>query len=522
MTKPKKKKTSKKPSKRVLLSKASKIKLPRAPVVAVLGHVDHGKTTLLDNIRKTKVQAQETGGITQHIGAYQVQNQGQPITFIDTPGHAAFVKMRQRGAQITDLVVLVVSAKDGVQPQTKESIRHIKAAGVPLVVAINKTDLPGASPDTVKSQLVESDVLVEGYGGDVVAVETVATKGKGVPELLEMILLVSKLSGLASHPQGKLRAVVIESKRDKRRGPLTSVIVKSGTLSVKDQIQSGAVTGTVKAIYDATGKPLKKITPGQPAEILGFKDLPPVGELVTRVGEKVEIKTVKPKPQDKATPKPKKKVVDEPETETEKPEADEEEERPRIKAVIKADTKGTLEAIENSVAEEVEKVGAGVGEVTESDVLLAQATDSKIIAFRVTVKPAAKKLAELEQVTIKHYQAIFELLEDLEKQVLKILEPTIDEEVVGVALITAEFKIKKQRIAGCKVQKGKLEVGGTIHLVRKEKILKDATIRSLKQGKKDIEVAKKGEECGVTLKPALDFEVGDTLQYYRVVDQEKK
>ena len=510
----------------------TKISLPRAPVVAVLGHVDHGKTSLLDNIRKTRVQAQETGGITQHIGAYQVIHKNQPITFIDTPGHAAFAKMRHHGAQVTDLVVLVVAANDGVKPQTKESIRHIKEAGVPLIVAINKMDLPGASADMVKAQLVENDISVEGYGGDVVAVETIATKGKGISELLEMILLVAQLQKIKSNPTGSLKAIVIESKMQKSRGPIASAIVKNGTLAIGDHIQAGSVSGTVRALYDEHGKQLREVKPGDPVEILGFKDLPLVGEIVTRVGEetpksKKPTTTSQPKKSEAEKPKDQKDPTDEDQADLsaeasakeEDQEEEDEAEKPRIKAVIKADTQGTLDAIITNVAEEVEQIGEGVGEVSESDIMLAQATGAKILSFRVKTSKSAQKLAELEGVEIKQYQAIYELLEDLEKQVLKILEPTIDEEEIGVAKIAAEFEIRKSRIAGCKVLSGKMETGGSVHLMRGDKIVADAKIRSLKQAKKDISVAKKGEACGIILKPQLDFKVGDNLHYYRVVGQ---
>ncbi|MBI2010155.1 MAG: translation initiation factor IF-2 [Candidatus Chisholmbacteria bacterium] len=498
-------------------TKAKEIRLPRAPIVAVLGHVDHGKTTLLDKIRHTHVQAGETGGITQHIGAYQVSYKDQPITFIDTPGHAAFSKMRARGANVTDLVVLVVAATEGVKPQTKESIRHIKAAGVPLVVAINKMDLPGANPDVVKAGLAEVGVMVESYGGDTVTVEISAKEGKNIDQLLEMILLVSSLQNIQGDAQGPLKAVIIESSQDRRRGALATVIVKNGTLKVGDAIVAAAARAKVRALFDENGARLDQAKPGNPAEVLGFKIPPPVGEVITRVGEASPVapSPVPKEPIPLATPK---EATPEEEKEVEAEEKEEAEERPRIKAILKADTQGTLEAIKTNVASEVEQVGEGVGEVNESDVLLAHATGAKILCFRVSVRPSAQKLAETEKVEIKTYQAIYELLEDLEKQVLKLLEPTIDEEIVGEADIVAEFLIKHSRIAGCKVKSGKIDTAGTIHLMRQGKIVGDATIKSLKQGKNDIPTAKRGEACGVVLKPSLDFKVGDTLQYYRTIN----
>jgi len=500
-------------------------KLSRAPIVAVLGHVDHGKTTLLDSIRKTNVQSQETGGITQHIGAYQVNFNKQPITFIDTPGHAAFAKMRQRGAQATDLVILVVAANDGVKPQTKESIRHIQQAKVPLIVAINKMDLPGANADMVKAQLVESGIEVEGYGGDIVAVEIVATKSKGINDLLEMIILTAQLQEVKASSTSSLSAVVIESRTDPKQGPKASVIIKNGTLKVGDQIKTISAQAKVRNLINHQGKPTKIALPGEPVEILGFKSLPQVGEIVVSLSDSIPVQQSTPaksspvKPEEANNKDSKKENKKENETEdSDENQEEEEEERPRIKALLKADTQGTLEAIKSNVSEEVEQVGEGIGDVTESDILLAQATGGKILGFRVGVKTEAKKLAEVENVEIKHYQAIYELLEDLEKQVLKALEPTIDEEVLGTAEVVAEFKINKTAIAGCKIKTGKLELGGPIHLIRGDKIIKSGVIRSLKQNQKDVKVAKKGEECGISFKPSLDFKTGDKVQYYRTIE----
>ena len=504
------------PTKTTSRSKKTVVKLSRPPVITVLGHVDHGKTTILDKIRNSNVQEQETGGITQHIGAYKTTYKNQQITFIDTPGHAAFAKMRQRGAKVTDLVILVIAAGDGVKPQRKESIRHIKDAGVPLIVAINKMDVPGANADMVKAQLVENDIKTEGFGGDVVCVETIASRGKGINELLDMVLLVSSLNELKGSASSKLKAVVIESKLEKKRGTVATLIVKSGTLKKGDSIFTSSTFGKARILLDETGKYLESVLPGEPVEVLGFKKAPLVGDLVTHTQETFANAGSKDKPEAKKAEKSIEKIDEN--DQKEEADEEEEEEKPRIKAIIKADTQGTLEAIKASVAEEVERVGSGVGEVTQSDVFLAQATGATILAFRVSATRSVKKLADLEKVEIKNYQAIFELLEDLEKQVLKILEPTIDEEVVGEAKIIATFDIKKTRIAGCRVTQGKLEKDGKIHLMRKGKITADATISSLKQGKKDIEIAKKGEECGVVLKPALDFKVSDTLQYYRTVE----
>ena len=501
--------------------------LERAPVVAVLGHVDHGKTSLLDAIRKTKIQATETGGITQHIGAYQILHHNQPITFIDTPGHAAFAKMRARGAQATDIVVLVVAATEGVKPQTKESIQHAKAAGVPIIVALNKIDMPTASVDMVNAQLAQAGLIVEADGGDIVTVETSATKGIGIDQLLDMIVLVSQMQSITGNQNDALEAVIIESKLEKNRGAVASIILRHGSLRVGDHIQAGDHIAKVRAIFNQLGASVKEVKPGEPAEILGFSELPPVGERIVRVGESpapiIEKETtptvieLSAKAKAKLAAAKKKFAIKEEEIVDETTE--EEAPKPRIKAVLKADTQGTLEAIKTNVSDEVEIIGSGVGEVTESDVLLAQSTGAKVIAFRVPGNKSAQKLADLEKITIKTYQTIYELLEDLEMQVLKILEPTIDEEVLGEAEIIAQFLIKDQTVAGCKVTSGKLEANGQVHVQRNGKITHSSTIASLRQGHISATVAKKGEECGLTFKPALDFKVGDKLQYYRVVPQ---
>ena len=479
-----------------------KIVLPRPPIVAVLGHVDHGKTSLLDAIRSTKVRTTESGGITQHIGAYQVDIHGQKITFIDTPGHAAFAKMRARGALVTDLVILVVAATEGVKPQTKESISHIKAAGVPLIVAINKIDLPGASPDMVKAQLAESGIVAESYGGDVVCVETVATTGQGIPQLLDMIILVAGMNNLQSDSHAPLESVVIEANLHTHRGPLATLIVRNGSLKVGDQIKTLTSTGKVKALFNYQGRSLDLIGPGDPAEIMGFSTLPVVGESVVLVSQPLPSVSLVP-PSPVASPN--------------SPAQEEKEARPRIKAILKADTQGTLEAISSNIAEEVDKIDSGVGEVGEADVMLAASTQATILAFRVKVTKSAQKLAEIEGVTIKTYSVIYELLEGLEKQILKLLEPTIDEEVIGEADVVAIFQAQNQRIVGCKVKLGKLEIGGSVHLIRKGKIVKDTRINTIKQGPNSIKEVKKGEECGILLKPNLDTQAGDTLQYYRTI-----
>ena len=402
----------------------------RSPIVTVMGHVDHGKTTLLDAIRHAKVAAGETGGITQHIGAYQVTQNNKTITFIDTPGHAAFTKMRSRGAQVTDIAILVVSATEGVKPQTVESIQHIISAKVQPIVAITKMDLPEASPDMVKAQLTEHSMFVEGYGGDVVAVPVSAKTGEGLDKLLEMIGLVAEMLELKADPSGQLEAVVIESEKDPHRGPVATILVRNGTLRSGETIYIGEVATKIRAMVNDAGKTVKEAGPSSAVLVLGWKQVPDVGSKVAQQSEIAEPeKAVEP---EKVQPivKEKPALPSEPNPETEKKAL---KDQKKIRLIIKSDTAGTLEAIEQSMTEEIEIIDQGVGEVTETDVLLAEATGARIIGFQVKVPSSVEKLAEMQGVKIKSYTIIYEFLEELQKQVLKLIEPTIDEQELGVA-----------------------------------------------------------------------------------------
>lgn len=477
-----------------------------------MGHVDHGKTTLLDAIRKTNIVASEHGGITQSIGAYQIQYKGRRITFIDTPGHAAFSKMRAHGARVTDIIVLVIAANDGVKPQTREALQHIRAAKVPFLIAISKIDLPEANVERVKGQLAEEGVVVESYGGKIPLVEVSAKTGERMDDLLEMILLVSDLEDLRADPQGELDVVVIETRQDRRKGPLATLLVKNGTLKVGSKMTLGDQTITIKALTDADGKPVETAGPATPVEVLGWKKLPGVGKTIGGEDQKPEIhKTVQEQPKQALTKKEAK--------EGEKGEGEEQKEKQTVNVILKTDIAGTLEAITTNLSDEVEIVGSGIGEVNESDVLLASATEAKIYAFNTAVTPSATKLAEAEKVTIKTFNVIYKLFEDLEKQVLKILEPTIDEEVVGEAVIIAQFEIHGERIAGCKVKTGEIKKTSPVHLKRGEERVADAKIKSLRRGKEDIESAKQGAECGIILKPQVDFKLGDVIISYRKIEE---
>jgi len=496
------------------------IKKFRPPVVAVLGHVDHGKTTLLDKIRKADVASGEAAGITQHIGAYQVKlgaERGKrgtrktqsKITFIDTPGHEAFSKMRSRGAQVADLAILVVAANDGVKPQTKEAISHIKQAKIPFLVAINKMDLQAASVEMVKGQLAETDVLVEGYGGDVVCVEVSAKTGKGIPQLLEMLLLLAEMQELKLEKKAAFKGVIIESLLDKCKGPLATLIVKKGVLRLGDRLIAEDTKGKVKAMFDDKGKRIKRAGPSEPVQVLGFKGVPPVGSVVkkttktTRVGAglvparngKVDLIPARPKKAAKQ---------------------EEANEIKQIKLILKADVAGTLEAIKANFTEEICLISEGVGAITESDILLAQSTGAVVIGFNVPVPQDVKKLSEMEKVKIKTYDVIYHLLEDLQGQILKMLEPTIDEEVLGKTEVIAEFDIKGNHIAGCKVKEGVFSKKQPVHIMRGEKKLADAKISQMQKEREDVEEVKKGNEVGLVFKPDIDFKLGDVIISYKI------
>lgn len=490
----------------------------RPPVIAILGHVDHGKTTLLDKIRKTNVAAKEAAGITQHIGAYQIKLDAKDakggtrktqkkITFIDTPGHEAFSKMRSRGAQVADLAILVVAGNDGVKPQTKEAISHIKSAKIPFLVAINKIDLPEASSDMVKAQLAENQVLVEGYGGGVVCVEVSAKTGKGIPQLLEMIFLLSEMQELKLEDKALFKAIIIESLLDKYKGPLATLIIKKGILKIGDKLYAEETKGKAKAMFNHKGRRVKKAIPSDPVQILGFKGVPPVGAVVQKTPEITRVGAgLVPRPENFGSAQPKKVSEDSEDTKEQK----------RIKIILKADVAGTLEAIKANFTEEIYLINEGVGNINDSDVLLAQSTNAVIIGFNIRIPLEVKKLAEMEKVKIKTYDVIYQLLEDLQGEVLKMLEPTIDEEILGKAEIIAEFNIKGNHIAGCKVKEGSILKQYPIHIMRQEEKLADVKIIQMQKEKQDVEEVKKGNEVGLVFKPDVDFALGDMIVSYKI------
>ena len=478
-----------------------------------MGHVDHGKTTLLDFIRQSRITEQEAGGITQHIGAYQISYKDQAITFIDTPGHAAFNKMRARGAQVTDIIILVVAANDGVKPQTIESIRHITAAKLPVIVAINKMDLPDAQPDLVKSQLVEHGILVQGFGGDVEVIPLSAKTGKGVDTLLDTILVLAELHECVADPTASLEAAVIESSKDARRGSLVSVIVRAGILRLRQDLISDQATGRVKLLTDSLGKSVEQVLPGCPAEIIGFKTVPAVGAIIhdqaaTYVAvaqEPVVAAAVSTSSAQELTDSGFNFLLDD---------------KPRLKLMIRADAQGTLEAILDTLdAESTELISSAVGQVSEADVELASATGALIVSFHSKVSQQVLHLAKQAKVRIKRYDVIYELIENLQKQMLKLIDPTLDEVITGEAEILQIFEMRGERVAGIRVKSGEIAKTDTFYLARGEERIGQPAIKSMRHGKEEVTSVKVKGEAGLVFRQAkLAFEVGDRLVAYHIAE----
>ncbi len=459
------------------------MKKVRQPIVTVLGHVDHGKTTLLDAIRKTSVAQKEAGGITQSIGASVVSTkENKKITFIDTPGHAAFSEMRSRGAKLADIVILAVAGDAGVKPQTKEALQHIREADIPFIVAITKMDLPSASVETVQDQLEKEGVLLEGKGGDTPLVAVSAKKKKGIEDLLEMVILVSEVNEIKADKKKELEAVVIETSKD-RRGLLVSVVVREGTLSVRDEISANGDCTRVRGLFGAIGKPIKKALPGEPALILGFKKLPSVGAIASCAKAKAKDRKQSKRP----------KV----------PEVKED----QLPIVLKAQNAGSLEALLTNLPLEVVVILSGVGEVNESDVFFAKSAGSvQIFAFEVKIPSTVAKLAQTEGVVIESFDVIYKLIERLEELIKEG-----EKEILGKAEIVASFPFNNKQVAGCRMISGRIGAKDSLILMREEKELGEAKGVSMRKQKQAIQEAKKGEEFGIILRPQLDFEKGDML-----------
>jgi translation initiation factor IF-2 len=491
----------------------------RPPVVTILGHVDHGKTSLLDAIRSTRVAEGEAGGMTQHIGAYQVEHQGHKITFLDTPGHAAFTAIRSRGAKVTDIAVLVVAADDGIMPQTLEAIAHAKAANVPIVVAVNKMDLPTADPERVKRQLSEHDLLVEEWGGNVIAVPVSARTGEGLGDLLENLLVVAEVAELKANPDRPATGVIIEAKLDRKRGPTATVLVQGGTLKVGDCIAAGTAWGRVRAIADDLGKTIRQVTPGAPGEILGFGTLPEAGDALAvfpNEGAARAAATAREKLRSAQQAQGRALTLEEVVNQIGAGEIKE------LKLVIKADVQGSVEAVrqalERLTADEakVRILHAASGAITESDVLLASASQAIVVGFTVSTESSAERLAERLGVEIRHYDIIYRLTEEVEKALRGILEPTLTDVVLGRAEVREIFGSRRGvKIAGCRVLEGRLGRSAVVRVLRDGQVIQETSISTLRHLKEEVNEITAGMECGVTLQGFNDFQAGDILEVHR-------
>jgi translation initiation factor IF-2 len=498
----------------------------RTPVVTVMGHVDHGKTTLLDRIRSARVADQETGGITQAIGAYQVVYKDQKITFIDTPGHEAFTEMRARGAQATDLVILVIAADDGVMPQTIEAFNHAKEAQVPIIVAINKIDKPNANIETTKQQMATKLGLVpEDWGGDTVTVLLSAKKGEGIDDLLEMILLVSEMTQIRCYPKGKPRGIIIESGLDAKTGPTATIIIKDGVLRTGQHFVAGDTCGKVKALKNDVGKPVREARPGEPVEIMGFSDVPSSHSILYVVESPQLAKSIveKIKLQSKAQQLKRKHLSLEEFYDIVK-ESDQKE----LRILLKADSFGTVEALKNAIAKlqtqeiSIHVVHAGIGAVSPSDVLLASASDAVILGFRIKVDKKAYEEAEKERVQIKTYDIIFQLVDDLKKALQGMLEPEQVEETQGHAEIRQIFKIRRVgNIAGVQMIDGYVQKDSWVRVYRNGIEVFNGTIHTLKHFQQDAQMVEAPQECGMRLEKFDEVLEGDELEFYRIKEVER-
>ena len=495
---------------------------PRPPVVTVLGHVDHGKTTLLDAIRQTNVVGDEYGGITQHIGAYQVERGGRKITFLDTPGHEAFTAMRARGAQVTDLAVLVVAAEDGLMPQTREAIDHARAADVPILVALNKMDKPSAQPDRVKQQLSDVGLTVEEWGGETICVEVSALQKQGIDELLESILVVTELAELRSNPDRPAVGTIIEGELDRQRGPIATLLVQAGTLHVGDALVVGSISGRIRAMYDHLGQSVAAAPPAMPVQVMGLSDVPKAGAIFQEVANEREARALAEEAAEReriASDRPRAPVsvsLDEIFSRFQEGEPQE------LNLVLKADVQGSLEPIVNSLLrlgsedQEVKILHQGIGRITESDIMLASASDAIVIGFHVDVDEAAHREAAQEGVDIRTYNIIYKLIEDVDKALRGMLEPVYEKVVSGHAEVRAVFRIRRRgNIAGCYMTDGVATRNSWVRVQRDGEELFDGPVESLKRFQEDVPEVRMGFECGVGVSGFDDFEEGDVLEFYR-------
>ncbi|HRQ24172.1 MAG TPA: translation initiation factor IF-2 [Anaerolineales bacterium] len=492
----------------------------RPPVVTILGHVDHGKTSLLDAIRSTEVAAGEAGGITQHIGAYQVEMKGRLITFLDTPGHAAFTQMRARGAQGADIVILVVAADDGVMPQTREAIAHAKAARVPIVVALNKVDKPNSNPDRAKQQLAEMELVPDDWGGSTMVVSVSAIKKQGIDDLLEGVLLVADSNDIKANPAGKVIGTVIEAELDKSKGVLATLLVQNGTLQAGDVVVAGTAYGKLRAINDFKGKPIKKAGPSTPVAVMGLSDVPSAGDLFEVVKSEKEARVIVTERLDahKIQAQSRKKVsLEDLFANVQAGEAKE------LNLIVKADVQGSLDPI----VTELNKLGEGeiglhilhaeTGNIGNNDVMLASASKAIIIGFNVQADVDARRMAEKEGVDIRLYEIIYRMTEDIEKALTGMLEPKLVEKTLGRAQVLQVFTASKfGRVAGCKVTDGELKRGAKVRLFRGTDMVYEGDLSSLRHEKDDVKEIRQGYECGVGFRNFSDIQPGDMLVCYIV------
>ncbi|MFC1897641.1 translation initiation factor IF-2 [Chloroflexota bacterium] len=486
----------------------------RPPVVTIMGHVDHGKTKLLDAIRQTNVVDAEVGGITQHIGAYQVEANGQKITFLDTPGHEAFTAMRARGAQVTDITILVVAADDGVMPQTLEAIDHARAAGVPIMVAINKVDKSDANPELVKQQLADAGLVIEDWGGDVVCVLTSAIEKQGIPDLLENLLVVAEMENLKADSSQPAVGVAIEANLDKTKGPLVTVLVHDGTLKIGDTVVIGTTWGRIKAMFNDVGKRVRKAGPATPVELLGLNSVPQVGDILTTVASEHQAQALIQKRQPKTISESMK--LDNLFDQISAGRVEE------LNVILKADVQGSIEPIRISLEQlgtekvRVRVIHSGSGNITESDVMLAIASKGLIIGFNTGYEPGAKRFAGVEGIDIRHYDVIYHLVDDVSRALKGMLEPTYVEVIDGRAEIRDVFPAgKKEKAAGVYVTEGKVTRGVSARVRRQGEVVFESIVSSLKRFKDDAREVAAGYECGVGIKDFSEFQIGDILEFFR-------
>jgi translation initiation factor IF-2 len=491
---------------------------PRAPIVTFMGHVDHGKTTLMDAIRKARVAQGEAGGITQHIGAYSVEYKSQRITFLDTPGHAAFTAMRARGANVTDIVVLIVAADDGIMPQTIEALNHAKAAKVEILVAITKIDLPGANVDRVKAQLQERDLAPEDWGGQTIVCPVSALKNQGVTELLESILLVSEVAELKATESGPARATVIEAQVEQGRGPTATVIVRSGTLRTGDAFICGNFDGKVKGLLDDFSKPMKSAGPSTPCKVLGFSGLPNAGDELVVLKNEREAKQLSTERQEAL--RMQKLAAPQRATLENLFDSIAAGQKPTLRMVLKADVQGSIEALQQSLDQidskkvDLDIVHAAVGPISENDVLLATASNAVIIGFNVKVESVAANVAKREGVQIKLYSIIYELLDQVKEAMAGLLEPETREAVIGHAEIKRVFDLSRGKVAGCLVTDGRMQRNARARVTRGRTPIYDGGFATLRRFQDDVKEVRNGLECGIRLGDFNDYEIGDIIECY--------